>query len=85
MDLNQIAEICHSANKALCDINGDGSQKPWADAEDWQRESAVRSVQFALDNPDGIPQDQGVESIELDLMKDALFNGITKALKPFVG
>ena len=47
-----IAEICHEANRALCEANGDMSQVPWADAENWQRESTVDGVNFVLDNPD---------------------------------
>lgn len=47
-----IAMVCHQANKAWCEINGDHSQKDWADAEEWQRESAIKGVQFKIDNPD---------------------------------
>ena len=47
-----IAMVCHQANKAWCEINGDNSQKDWNDAESWQRGSAVGGVQFRLDNPD---------------------------------
>jgi hypothetical protein len=48
----RIARVCHAANKALCESFGDLSQKPWAEAEDWQRDSAVKGVEFALANPD---------------------------------
>jgi len=47
-----IAQVCHEANRAWCITNGDASQKLWHDAEDWQRESAIKGVQFKLDNPD---------------------------------
>jgi hypothetical protein len=53
-----IAPICHEANKAYCESNGDYSQKHWSDAEDWQKESAVRGVQYRLDNPDAPPSAQ---------------------------
>lgn len=52
MDTLQIAIICHEANKALCEVKGDFSQKSWGDAADWQRESAVKGVNFRIDNPD---------------------------------
>lgn len=52
MNVEQIARICHEANKGLCDATGDTSQKTWDGAEDWQRESAVKGVEFALANPD---------------------------------
>jgi hypothetical protein len=47
-----IAPICHQANKAWCEANGDYSQKDWNEAEQWQRESAIKGVQFRIDNPD---------------------------------
>ncbi len=52
MDINSIAIVCHQANKAWCDTNGDYSQKNWDDAEEWQRESAIKGVRFKIDNPD---------------------------------
>lgn len=44
--------MCHAANKAWCEQYDDFSQKPWEEAEQWQRDSAVKGVQFRLDNPD---------------------------------
>ena len=46
-----IAIMCHQANKAWCELNGDTSQKDWYEAEDWQRESAINGVRFRLTNP----------------------------------
>ncbi len=46
-----IARICHEANRAYCHVIGDNSQLPWFLAEPWQRDSAVKGVQFRLDNP----------------------------------
>lgn len=48
----EIARICHEANRAYCASIGDNSQKPWTEAPEWQRESAVKGVEFRLDNPD---------------------------------
>lgn len=47
-----IAQVCHEANKSWCEQNGDYSQKPWNEAEDWQRESALKGVEFRINNPD---------------------------------
>lgn len=52
MSVETVAKICHEANRALCEQQGDTSQKQWEDAEDWQRTSAVNGVNFTLDNPD---------------------------------
>lgn len=50
--INQIAQVCHEANRAYCEAIGDQSQKPWNDAAQWQRESAIAGVKFALAHPD---------------------------------
>lgn len=52
-----VAKICHQANKAICESSGDLSQKNWDEAEQWQRESAINGVQYALDNPWAEPED----------------------------
>lgn len=51
MDNKLIARVCHEANRAYCEAIGDQSQKPWNEAEDWQKDSAIKGVDFALDNP----------------------------------
>ena len=47
----EIARVCHEVNRAVCEAAGDTSQKPWPEAEQWQRDSAVRGVEFAQANP----------------------------------
>lgn len=47
-----IARVCHEANKAYCESLGDFSQVDWFTAPEWQRQSAIKGVQFNLDNPD---------------------------------
>lgn len=51
-DIEQIAHVCHEANAALCRTVGDNSQKSWDKAEEWQRQSAINGVKFALGNLD---------------------------------
>ncbi len=48
----QIARICHQTNKAFCESIEDFSQKDWDEAPEWQRDSAIKGVVFALHNPD---------------------------------
>jgi hypothetical protein len=50
MNIQQIAMIAHETNRAYCQSIGDGSQPTWTDAPEWQRESAVKGVQFHLEN-----------------------------------
>mgnify|MGYP002778899759 CR=1 FL=1 len=52
MTIEEIAEICHEANRRLCKQQGDFSQVDWNDAPEWQRESAVKGVRFHLDHPE---------------------------------
>lgn len=47
----QIAQVCHEANREYCRTIGDYSQKSWAEAEQWQRDSAIKGVAFSLANP----------------------------------
>lgn len=49
--IESIAKVCHQANKAWCESNGDLSQKDWDEAEQWQRESAIKGVTFRFENP----------------------------------
>lgn len=58
MTPEQIAQICHEANRTYCWQQGDFSQQPWHSAEAWQRESAIKGVQFAIDNPNARPSGQ---------------------------
>lgn len=53
---NEIARICHEANRALCEAFGDKSQAPWADAPNWQHDAAMTQVDFHINNPDAGPE-----------------------------
>lgn len=55
MQIEDIAKVCHEANRAFCEALGDTSQKPWEDAPDWQRKSAVNGVIFHRENPHARP------------------------------
>lgn len=46
MKVEDIAAICHDANRTLCILQGDFSQPAWPSAPDWQKESAVAGVKF---------------------------------------
>jgi hypothetical protein len=70
METTDIAIVCHQANKAWCEVNGDGSQKDWAKAEDWQRDSAIKGVEFKLKN-----EDAGEDSQHNAWMKDKIDDG----------
>ena len=55
MTIQQIAEVCHEANRAYCRVIGDNSQLSWEEAPDWQRMSAVNGAAFHVNNPTASP------------------------------
>lgn len=59
MEVEQIAEVCHEVNRALCNTLGEAGQLPWNQAAGWQKESAINGVKAALK---GNTPDQSHES-----------------------
>lgn len=51
LSVEELARVCHEANRAYCEALGDHSQKPWAEADEWQHDTVRNGVQFRLDNP----------------------------------
>lgn len=72
-----IATVCHEANRAWCASDGDMSQKPWAEAEQWQRDSAIAGVIFATNNPDA-PDSAQHDAWMADKRRDGWVYGETK-------
>lgn len=54
--VEQIARVCHEANRAYCQSIGDDSQPTWGDAPEWQRMSAINGVRFHIDHPGAGPE-----------------------------
>jgi hypothetical protein len=52
----EIAKVCHEVNRAYCEAIGDRSQPAWADAPQWQKDSAISGVRMHLANPDATPE-----------------------------
>lgn len=49
--VEDIAKMCHETNKHFTRLIGDYTQHSWEEAEEWQRQSAISGVKFALANP----------------------------------
>jgi len=64
-------------NRAWCFVNGDVSQVEWAEAPAWQRESALRGVEFALANPD-VPDSALHDAWSADKVRDGWQYGPVK-------
>lgn len=50
MTNEEIARVCHEANRAICTAHGE-RQPSWEDAEEWQRKSAALGVAAVRTNP----------------------------------
>jgi len=50
-----VAKVCHEANRIYCISIGDNSQPKWEDAPDWQKESAINGVRFHALNENTTP------------------------------
>lgn len=77
MTIEDIARVCHEANRGLCEANGDRSQKPWDDADGWQRSSALVGVDFALEHPD-VPDSAQHDAWMNDKIRDGWKYGAEK-------
>lgn len=77
MNIQKIATICHETNRAYCAAIGDNSQKPWTEAEEWQRESAVKGVKYALANLDA-PDSAQHDAWMADKVADGWIHGDIK-------
>src|SRR5687767_7990464 len=77
MTIEQIARVCHEANRAYCESIGDFSQLGWVEAPEWQRESARMGVHAILINPTMTPE-QSHESWLVQKAADGWTYGPTK-------
>lgn len=48
----EVAQLAHEANRFYCKKIGDNTQEEWANAPEWQKESARNGVEFVYNNPD---------------------------------
>jgi len=54
--VEQVAQVCHEANRAYCQSIGDFSQREWNAAPKWQQQSAIEGVKFHLQSLEaGVP------------------------------
>lgn len=65
MENVKIAELCHEVNRAYCVSLGDNSQLAWADAPDWQKNSAVDGVEYHLTVEGTKPEDSHVNWLKM--------------------
>jgi hypothetical protein len=52
LSIEQIARVAHEVNRAYCQALGDYSQPSWAEAPQWQRDSAMLGVKLHTENPE---------------------------------
>lgn len=51
---DQIAAVCHEANRRYCAERGDYSHKPWEDTPWSIKQSAIAGVVWTIENPDAL-------------------------------
>lgn len=56
MTVEEVAQVAHEVNRAYCEGLRDLTQRPWQDAPDWQKASAIAGVLAILENPDLTPE-----------------------------
>lgn len=59
-----VARVAHEVNRAYCAALGDMSQPAWADAPDWQKQSAAAGVLAHWANPDMTPEQSHASWLE---------------------
>lgn len=77
MKVEEIARICHEANRAYCRVHHDHSQLSWNEAPHWQHESAIKGVHFTQTNPNATPESQH-QAWVADKQKDGWVYGKSK-------
>ena len=80
MTPEQIARVCHNVNRAACAAFGDYSQTSWEDAPEWQRDSAIKGVEYTLAHPEAGPSDNHKNWLA-EKIADGWKHGPTKDLK----
>lgn len=48
--IEMTAAMAHELNKAYCISIGDNSQTHWEDAPQWQKDSSINGVKYAIEN-----------------------------------
>lgn len=77
MKVEELARLCHEANRVYCQTIGDNSQLHWEEAAGWQREAMINGVMFHMNNPDAGPSGSHENWMKLKLSTGWVF-GPTK-------
>src|SRR4051812_22914098 len=56
LNVEQIARICHEANRLYCEDMHHPSILPWSYAPEWQKVSAIEGVKAIMANPHRTPE-----------------------------
>lgn len=80
MHVEEIAEVCHEANRVLQRINGEDVSPPWSGAAGWVRDSARSGVLSALSgsSPEELHAAWSREKTELGWVYGPRKDGIAK-------
>lgn len=81
MKVESIAKICHETNRAYCETLGDNTQASWESAADWQKESAIKGVEFRIANPSATAADMHQSWLDEKIAQGWIYGSVKDAEK----
>ena len=57
MRIDQVAGICHEANREYARVLGDTVHLPWDMCPDWQKKSVIAGVRVVMKNPEATAEE----------------------------
>lgn len=85
MNDENIAQFCHNVNKVYCECLGDSTQVEWNIAPQWQKDSAIKGVEFHIANPkasDSASHESWLEQKRQDGWQYGTVKDVEKKLHP---
>lgn len=76
-----LARLSHEINRAYCAALGDASQVEWADAPDWQKDSARAGVRSVLNGEAASPEEQHALWMDLKIKEGWVYGTVKDADK----
>jgi RyR domain len=83
LNISDVARICHEANHAYCESIADYSQNGWNEAAEWQRQSAIKGVEWRLANPEAPESAQHEAWVEEKVREGWVYGPVKDAEKKF--
>ena len=76
LDIKDVGQICHLANKLFCESLGDDSQNHWDLTDEEIKISAISGVEYFLAHPDMRASDSHVEWMRFKISEGWVYGSI---------